>query len=198
MCYINLGYIVEKLRVVDGKIKFKIEGNGKYGHTVNWDMFHDEGWMLKEARDAIEERAAVTMVEWEERWEGMREWEREGWDSLTLRRTTKDGEIVAHGRRMGKKRMGTSGLGGSGKGEEGMIGEGEGSARQAESGGNKLQGWDFMLGDSAKKRRKPLKGRRRGRTKKTDQNRVMEMTEKQGFLASWSKAAKPKAASKED
>ena len=51
---------------------------------------------------------------------------------------------------------------------------GERNGEQEVTDGKKLQGWDFMLGDSAKKKRKPLKGRRRGRAKKIEQNRVNE------------------------
>ena len=51
---------------------------------------------------------------------------------------------------------------------------GERNGEQEVMDGKKLQGWDFLLGDSTKKMRKPLKGRRRGRAKKIEQNRVNE------------------------
>ena len=57
-----------------------------------------------------------------------------------------------------------------------------------------LQGWDFMLRDIANRTRKPLRGRRRGGEKKSELNRVKEKNEKQGFLSSWAKAARSKAA----
>ena len=50
-----------------------------------------------------------------------------------------------------------------------------------------------MLGDNAVKKRKPLKGRRRGGKKKTELNRSKGQQEKQGFLASWAKAARKEA-----
>ena len=58
-----------------------------------------------------------------------------------------------------------------------------------------MTGWEFLL-DNAKKKRKPLKGRRKGKEKKNDQNRVNQKKEKQGFFASWADAARAKAASK--
>ena len=90
------------------------------------------------------------------------------------------------------------GKGRNGEGKEGSVKEEEGSGEQGVMGGSKPQGWEFMLGDIAKKKRKPLKGSRKLKPKKSDLKRVNKRKEKQGFVASWLKAAKSKAASKQD
>ena len=55
-----------------------------------------------------------------------------------------------------------------------------------------------MLKDEANGRRKPLRGRRRGKTKQAEENRVIGKRKKQGFIDSWAKAARSKDTSGRD
>ena len=88
--------------------------------------------------------------------------------------------------------------------EEGEIGEGgedDPTKKPGKGGGRdgmKLLGRDFVLRDEDDGRRKPLKGRRRGKTKQVEKNRVNEKKEKLGFIGSWARAAKSKDTSERD
>ena len=86
--------------------------------------------------------------------------------------------------------------GGEGRGREhGMTGmAGEEGGRE----GIKMLGRDFKLKDETIARRKPLRGRRKGKIKQEEMNRVKEKSEKQGFIGSWAKAASSKDTSVRD